>query len=131
MKLDHDYLRLLLEAFDSSEFADITLSAIRDKGFVVDENLIFHLRLLRDDGLIEPLDLRNRDLGYSKNLNGYVCLSPVPLRMTRLGYEFLRGLQQPVVLEKLKGLGDVSLGVATEVSKQFLIALALKSVGLS
>ena len=88
MKLDHDYLRLLLEAFDSSEFADITLSAIRDKGFDVDENLIFHLRLLRDDGLIEPLDIRNRDLGYSKNLSGHVICSPVPLRMTRLGYDF-------------------------------------------
>lgn len=131
MKIDHDYIKSLLEAFESSLKESLTISDMQRLGFNTDDaGFIFHLRLLQDGDLIAPVNPHDHNLGFSKNINNHIVLSPVQIRMTSSGFEYLAAIRQSKIMEKVKGFGSASLGVAVEIAKGLALEYARKAVGL-
>lgn len=91
MKIDKDYIKKLLEVFESSNELNISIADLKkidsdistesDKG----KKFIFHIRLLEDMKLIELDDERYT----SKPPTGTVSIK---FRLTASGYDYLEGV---------------------------------------
>lgn len=54
MKIDREYLKGLLEAFEASYNPTTDILELKERSFnAKDSNFIFHLRILADQGLVE------------------------------------------------------------------------------
>lgn len=57
MKINHEYLKNLLIAFENTTGPDTILSVLEEAGFSKDDSdFIFHMRLLNDNKLIIRID---------------------------------------------------------------------------
>ncbi|EOX1030368.1 DUF2513 domain-containing protein, partial [Escherichia coli] len=106
MKLDQQYLKDLLIAFEKTHGPDTMLSELEDNGFNrYDQNFIFHMRLLCDYELIVRVDgkpgfghIMSNELGEGV---GYSWIE-VPLRLTARGHDFIADLRQKEVWQTIK-----------------------------
>lgn len=119
MKIDHDYLKGLLEAFEASDSPDTDITELAELGYDYGTNtFLFHMRLLEDRGLMERVDGGN-GFGTVETLDGTTHWSVLPLRLTAVGHDFLDALRNKEVWSTLKtGFKDASMGTLMTVSKE-------------
>lgn len=128
MKIDHDYLKELLEAFEASDSPTTDIQKLEQQGFDRRENrFLFHLQILADQHLVERE--RGCGLGYKKGADGYMSWSIVPLRLTANGHEFLEAIRNSEVWGTIKSdFKDASVGTLWRVSKDLLEGYTKKKV---
>lgn len=120
MKIDLDYLKSLLGAFQDAEGPTTDIDELKAHGFdYAEDRFIFHLQILHDKGLVELED--GHGLGFYKGIDGHVSWSVLPLRLTASGHEFIESLDNKAVWETIKTeFKDASLGTLLRVSKSLL-----------
>jgi hypothetical protein len=128
MKIDHEYLKKLLEAFEASDTPTTDIQELESVGFSYQEDkFIFHLSILADQNLVQRE--QGHGLGYQKGADGYVSWSVVPLRLTAFGHEFLEALRNSQVWSTIKSeFKDASIGTLLRVSKDLLEGYTKKKV---
>ena len=128
MKIEHEYLKGLLEAFEASDAPTTDIYKLKLAGFPYEDvRFIFHLRLLDDQNLVQPE--QGHSLGHTKGADGYPSWSVVPLRLTASGHEFIEALRNSEVWGTIKsGFADASIGILSRVAKELLESLIKKKV---
>ena len=133
MKLDQQYLKDLLIAFEKTHGPDTMLSELEDNGFNrYDQNFIFHMRLLCDYELIVRVDgkpgfghIMSNELGEGV---GYSWIE-VPLRLTARGPDFIADLRQKEVWQTIKtNFKDEGISTLISVSKSLAKGFARKKI---
>ncbi|ELY6342568.1 DUF2513 domain-containing protein [Cronobacter sakazakii] len=136
MKINQDYIKNLLCAFEDTEGPDTLLTELEDKGYNRDDSdFIFHMRLLADNKLIERVDqedgfghLMSHELGrgvYGCSYHWIVA----PLRLTAKGHDFLSDIRQKEVWTVIKtNFKEQGLGTLTSIAKSLAEAYAKKKV---
>lgn len=120
MKIDLDYLKGLLEAFQAAPKPTTNIQELRERGFDHENDRFwFHMKILEDKGLIK--NEKGFGLGYSQGINGDVMVSVVPLRLTADGHDFLEALRNKTVWAKIKSnFQEVSIDTLVEIAKELL-----------
>ena len=128
MKIDHEYLKGLLEAFESSEEPITDIYKLEEKGFSFKEDIfIFHLQILSDKNLVQRE--KGIDLGFNRNSDGTVSWSVVSLRLTADGHDFIEAIRNNEVWDSIKSeFKDASLGTLIRVSKQLIESYTKKKI---
>ena len=125
MKIDQDYLKGLLIAFEDSNEPHTSITKLKVLGFDHQSNEFrFHIRLLQDRGLIGRVD-GLCGIGYfspeSDDRDDEGFFDDVPLRLTAPGHDFLEAIRNKEVWATVKaGFKDASLGTLIEVSRKLL-----------
>ncbi|HCA3680705.1 TPA: DUF2513 domain-containing protein [Klebsiella pneumoniae] len=125
MKIDQEYLKALLNAFEDSNEPHTSISKLLETGFDHRTNEFrFHMRLLQDRGLIGRVDGES-GIGYfspqSDDRYDDGFFDEVPLRLTASGHDFLEAIRNKEVWATLKsGFKDASIGTLVTVSKELL-----------
>lgn len=134
MKINQDYIKDLLCAFEETEGPDTLLSELEASGYNRDDStFIFHMRLLADNKLIERIDGKS-GFGHvpiiDMNEEGFVYQWYVtPLRMTAKGHDFLSDIRQKDVWIAIKNnFKEQGLGTLTSVAKSLAEAFAKKKI---
>ncbi|WP_025121312.1 MULTISPECIES: DUF2513 domain-containing protein [unclassified Serratia (in: enterobacteria)] len=123
MKIEQDYLKGLLEAFEASEEPQTDINKLLDVGYDhQSKEFIFHVRLLEDRGLIGRSD-GEPGIGYygvsTDDGEDEGFFDAVPLRLTAAGHDFLEAIRNQEVWATLKsGFKDASIGTLVTVSKE-------------
>lgn len=133
MKIDQQYLKNLLIAFEDTEGPDTLLEELESAGYNRDEpNFVFHMRLLYDNGLIVRTD---GEQGFGHQYRSYIGRGhsymwiPVPLRLTARGHDFIADLRQKEVWQTIKtNFKDEGISTLIELSKSLAIGFAKKKV---
>lgn len=128
MKINQEYLKGLLEAFEASESPTTTIQKLREHGFdCQDDDFIFHLQILNDQHLVEGEN--GAGLGYKKGADGYICWSVVPLRLTAQGHDFIEALRNSEVWNTIKSeFKEASIGTLWKISKDLLKGYTEKKI---
>lgn len=128
MKIDQDYLKGLLEAFESSVGPTTDINELSDAGFPYQKDeFIFHMRLLEDRGLIEGLG-RHPGFGYVQTRTTY-SWAVIPLRLTADGHDFIEALKQKEVWQAIKTeFKDASLATMVSAARSLAEGYAKKKV---
>lgn len=118
MKIDQEYLKGLLVAFEASDTPDTDINKLNELGFNCEtDEFVFHMRLLEDRQLITRTDGRE-GFGAVESLDGLIHWAVTPLRLTAAGHDFLDALRNQEVWATLKtGFKDASMGTLMMVSK--------------
>lgn len=133
MKINHQYLKDLLIAFEETQGPDTMLSELGESGFHQDDSdFIFHMRLLYDNGLIVRTDGKSgfghemsRALGVGVS---YYWLD-TPLRLTARGHDFIADLRQKEVWQTIKtNFKDEGISTLMGLSKSLAMGFAKKKV---
>ncbi|MFT7461491.1 MAG: hypothetical protein ACI909_004194 [Planctomycetota bacterium] len=121
MKINQDYLKGLLEAFESSGSPITDINELKNLGFDHDvDNFIFHFEILVDQEIISGAS-RTGGIGYDRGVSGQIYWSVVPLRLTAKGHEFLEAIRNKEVWNIIKSeFKDASVGTLIRVSKELL-----------
>ncbi|SRY72850.1 Uncharacterised protein [Escherichia coli] len=128
MKIDHEYLKGLLDAFEASEepHTDIKQLQLAGYDYSTDE-FLFHMRLLADRQLIARTDGKY-GFGFSEAADGGSWFV-IPLRLTSSGHDFLEALRNKEVWSSLKtGFKDASIGTLVDVSRRLLDGYIQKKI---
>ena len=128
MKIDQDYLKGLLDAFEATETPTTDISELKGRGFNYEEDtFLFHLKILADKNLIEQES--GGGLGYRRLGDGGISWSVVGLRLTAQGHEFIEALNNSKVWDTIKSeFKDASVGTLLKVSKSMLEGYTKKKV---
>ncbi|RJO69643.1 MAG: DUF2513 domain-containing protein [Myxococcales bacterium] len=128
MKIDLEYLKNLLEAFESAETPVTDINELKEKGFLENEDVfLFHLQIMEDEGLVQGKP--DGGLGYTRSISGGVYWSDVPLRLTSQGHQFLDSLRNKEVWNAIKtGFKEHSIGTLLTISKDLLNGFLKKKV---
>ncbi|MEN6488950.1 MAG: DUF2513 domain-containing protein [Smithella sp.] len=131
MKIDHDYLKGLLEAFEASDKSTTTILELKDRGYDYadeGEKFLFHMQILYDKQLIAS-ESGILGFGFDRSADGMPCWSVFNLRLTASGHDFLEALRNSQVWATLKReFKDVSIGTLLKVSKDLLEGYTKKKV---
>ena len=124
MKIDTDYLKGFLKACQDSKKPFTNIHELRKAGFdCQDEQFIFHLQILEDQGLVQ--EATDRDLGYEFTAGGKLVWREKPLRLTAAGHEFIGNLEKSEIWEIIKkDFTHESIGTLIEVAKNLAIGFA-------
>jgi hypothetical protein len=123
MKIEQEYLKGLLIAFEDSHEPHTSITRLLALGFDHQTNEFrFHIRLLQDRGLIGRVD-GQYGIGYfspeSDDRYDDGFFDEVPLRLTASGHDFLEAIRNQEVWATLKtGFKDASIGTLVTVSKE-------------
>ncbi len=91
MKIDHEYLKGLLEAFECSDKPETDIQKLHDLGFSYQTpEFLFHMRLLDDRNLIARTD-GDSGFGFFESADDGGSWALLPLRLTANGHDFFRG----------------------------------------
>ena len=128
MKIDQDYLKLILNVFIDSPRASIWIGDILDRGVELDDKFLFHMQILEDQRFIECLD-KHSDLGYEITLGGEFDWKSRPLRLTAAGHEFVDAINRQEIWEVLQSeFRDASLATLKSAATSLLLAFAKKQI---
>ena len=129
MKTDHDYLKRLLEACQSSEKPTFDIEDLKHAGFDYnDPKFEFHMKYLDDLRVIQQDD-GDRGFGLIKGLDGFPSWSVLPLRLTASGHQFIEALSNKEVWATIKhSFKDASIPMLMKVSGTLLEAYAKKKI---
>ena len=93
MKIDTDYTRKLLTAFQDSPEPTTDIRELKNRGLDYnDDEFMFHLRLLNDDGFVVRED-GDSGIGLVRSIDGLYSWGVVPLRLTAAGHEFAQAME--------------------------------------
>lgn len=128
MRIDQEYLKGVLEAFEASHTPTTDIQELEQAGFSYQEDkFIFHLSILADQHFVERE--QGDGLGYRRGVDGYISWAVVPLRLTAAGHEFLEALRNSEVWDTIKSeFKDASIGTLWRVSKELLEGYTKKKV---
>lgn len=129
MKIDHEYLKGLLEAFEASGEPQTDINKLQQAGYAWNTNeFLFHMRLLDDRGLIARTDGRN-GIGFFESADDGGAWAVMPLRLTASGHDFLEAIRNKEVWSTVKtGFKDASIGTLVDVSKRLLDGFVQKKI---
>lgn len=128
MKIDQEYLKLMLNTFVASPHSFIWVSDLVDQGIEMDDKFLFHIQILEDQGFVESLDKKS-DLGYEILLGGEFKWQSRPLRLTASGHEFVEALNKSEVWEIIKEeFKDSSISTLRSAATTLFKAFAKKQV---
>lgn len=133
MKIDQQYLKDLLIAFEDTDGPDTMIDELEEAGFNRnDSNFIFHMRLLYDNGLIVRVDgesgIGHKMLQSLGEGIDYHWLD-VPLRLTARGHDFIADLRQKEVWQTIKtNFKDEGISTLMGLSKSLAMGFAKKKV---
>lgn len=135
MKIDWNYIKGILEAFEESDQRVLSIYDLQKLGFDFDkdqDNFIFHMQLLCDESLIEResghTEMGAKIFGMTKTSTGYTVY-PTPLRLTMSGHEFAANLRNKEIWSKLKNnLADQGFSVLVTLARELSVGLAKKKV---
>ncbi|QGN37805.1 DUF2513 domain-containing protein [Klebsiella oxytoca] len=129
MKIDHEYLKGLLEAFECSDKPETDIRHLHDLGFSYQTTeFLFHMRLLDDRNLIARTDGRS-GFGFSESADDGGSWSVLPLRLTANGHDFLEAIRNKEVWATLKtSFKDASIGTLVTVSKELFNRILAKQL---
>ena len=121
MKIDHEYLKGLLEAFEAAGEPQTDIFKLQQAGYDYTTNeFLFHMRLLDDRNLIAMTD-GEYGFGYSEGADDRGSWGALPLRLTASGHDFLEAIRNKEVWNTVKtGFKDASIGTLVDVSKRLL-----------
>ena len=121
MKIDHEYLKGLLEAFEAAGEPQTDIFELQQAGYDFKTNeFLFHMRLLDDQNLIARTD-GQYGFGYFEGADDKGSWGALPLRLTASGHDFLEAIRNKEVWATVKtGFKDASLGTLIEVSRKLL-----------
>jgi hypothetical protein len=96
MMVDDDYVKKLLEAFESAPEPIVDILWLKENAGLdyAGKQFVFHMEHLHDEGFIERDD-RRPGIGLVRAADGSPHWSVLPLRLTARGRDFLRGGQKP------------------------------------
>jgi hypothetical protein len=134
MKIDHDYLKKLLEACQASVTPTFDIKDLDAAGFDHnDAKFEFHMAILDDQGFIQQ-DNGDPGFGLTKSMDGFSSWSILPLRLTASGHDFLDTVQNPEVWSKTKAaakkIGGVGFDLFLQIAKAEAKRFALEKLGL-
>ena len=129
MKVDHDYLKNMLEKMEGINAPIFNINDLKNAGLNYDDdNFIFHMAILSDYGLIERDD-REAGFGLFRGSDGYVSWAAIPLRLTAQGHQFIEALHNKEVWTTIKKeFRDAGIKTLWDVSKSLLEGFAKKRV---
>jgi hypothetical protein len=121
MKIDHDFLKALLEAFEQAQKPTTDINELAKAGVLDDEgNFIFHMKILEDKCLIERND-GDAGFGLYQSADGCNSWAVVPLRLTANGHAFIEALENKEVWSAIKkDFKNASIDTLWRVSKDLL-----------
>jgi len=133
MKIDQQYLKNLLIAFEDSIGPDTMISELAAAGFDINSpDFIFHMRLLNDNRLIVRVDGRSgfgHEMieSYDEEVEYY--WNELPLRLTVRGHDFIADLRQKEVWQTIKtNFKDEGISALMDLSKSLAKGFAKKKV---
>lgn len=129
MKIDHDYLKGLLEAFEAAGEPQTNINKLKQAGFDYHtDEFLFHMRLLDDLNLIAMTSGRN-GFGYSESSDDGGSWCVTDLRLTAHGHDFLEAMRNKEVWSTVKnGFKDASIGTLYNVTKQLFDGYVQKRI---
>ncbi|MGO3396175.1 MAG: DUF2513 domain-containing protein [Serratia proteamaculans] len=132
MKIDQQYLKDLLIAFEKTVGPDTRIDELKVKGYDINSSeFIFHMRLLDDNGLITRIDGQP---GFGHNYRAYIGGDgyhwiDTPLRLTSRGHDFIDAIRQKEVWNNVKeNFKEASLSTLVDVAKQLSQGFAKKKI---
>ena len=133
MTIDIEYLKNLLEKFESSPKAFTNIIELKKNGIDHDtEEFIFHLHLLWDKGLISAESTDIESFGLERVGNGVPLWSVVNLRLTFAGHDFIEALKNENIWAKLKSdFKESGMTTIVDVSKTLLSEYLKKKLGIN
>jgi hypothetical protein len=128
LKIDQEYLKIILNTFIDSPRSFVWVSDFIDRGVVMDDKFLFHIQILEDQNFIECLDKKS-DLGYEITLGGEYDWKSRPLRLTAFGHEFVEAINRSEIWAVLKEeFKDSSLSTLKSAAASLLKAFAKKQL---
>lgn len=132
MKVNQQYLKDLLIAFEDREGPETMINELASAGYDInDSNFIFHMRLLDDNGLIVRIDGQpGFGYEYRQFINGQdYSWHEVPLRLTARGHDFIADLRQKEVWQTIKtNFKEEGISTLMELSKSLAMGFAKKKI---
>ncbi|MBY5300984.1 DUF2513 domain-containing protein [Citrobacter freundii] len=129
MKIDHEYLKGLLEAFEASGEPHTDIIKLQEAGYDYSTyEFLFHMRLLDDRNLIARTDGKY-GIGFFEAADDGGSWGVMPLRLTAGGHDFLDALRNKEVWNTVKtGFKDASIGTLVDVSRRLLDGFIQKKI---
>lgn len=129
MKIDHEYLKGLLEAFEAAGEPQTDIYKLQQAGYdFMTNEFLFHMRLLDDRNLIARTDGKY-GFGYFEGADDGGSWGALPLRLTASGHDFLEAIRNKEVWHTVKtGFKDASIGTLVDVSKRLLEGFVQKKI---
>jgi hypothetical protein len=135
VKIDHDYMKKLLEACQASEKPTFDIEELKVAGLEYDDpNFEFHMAILSDKGLIQRDD-GDYGFGLMKGMDGHLAWAVLPLRLTAAGQDFIDTVQNPEVWSHVKAaakkVGGVGFDLFLQIAKAEAKRFASEKLGLA
>ena len=129
MKIDHDYLKGLLEAFEASPDPVTDILSLKDAGYDYDDRqFIFHMGILEDKCLVQRDD-GDAGFGMVRGIDGHTSWAVLPLRLTANGHEFIEALRNKQVWATIKrDFKEAGIDTLWQVSKDLLEGYTKKKI---
>lgn len=129
MKINHDYLKGLLEAFEAAGEPQTNINQLRQAGFDYQtDEFLFHMRLLNDLNLIAMTNGRS-GFGYYETSDDGGTWAVTDLRLTANGHDFLEAVRNKEVWNTVKtGFKDASIGTLFDVTKRLFDGYIQKKI---
>lgn len=129
MKIDQQYLKDLLIAFEDNPDPQTNIEELKEAGFsYMDPKFLFHMRLLDDQNLIQRTDSKS-GFGFFEGADDGGSWGVLPLRLTSRGHDFIAALRQKEVWEQVKtGFKDASISTLINVSRDLAEGYAKKKI---
>lgn len=129
MKIDQQYLKNLLIAFEDNAGPQTNINELKDLGFDYSEQIfIFHMRLLDDQNLIARTDGK-AGFGLHIGVDDEGTWDVTALRLTASGHDFIAALRQQEVWNSVReNFKEAGLSTLIDVSKELAKGFALKQV---
>jgi hypothetical protein len=123
MKIDQDYLKKLLEAFEAAPMPITDIEQLKQAGIEYDDDqFVFHMRILTDQGFLERDD-GDPGFGMFRGVDGHISWS------VARGHEFIEALRNKEVWATIKrSFTDASLNTLWDVSRRLLEGYAQKRI---
>ena len=129
MKIDHEYLKGLLDAFEAAERPYTTIDELKENGYrYSDDTFTFHMNSLNDLGLIEGTGTGRNSIGMERALSGEIIwIHGINIRLTAAGHEYIDTLNEPKVWNYIReNFTESSLSTVMTVAKDLAVGLARK-----
>ncbi|WP_394546894.1 DUF2513 domain-containing protein [Pantoea ananatis] len=129
MKIDQQYLKDLLIAFEDNEGPQTNIRELEDAGFdYSNQKFIFHMRLLDDKNLIARVD-GEPGFGLCLGADNTGSWAVLPLRLTSQGHDFIEALRQKEVWNTVKeNFKEASISTLVDVAKQLAQGFAKQRI---
>lgn len=131
MKIDHEYLKGLLQAFQEAEGPYTTIDELRENGYPYNNKAFnFHMNILTDQGLIEGTATGKSSVGMERALSGEIIwIHGVKIRLTAAGHEYIDTLNEPGVWNVIQAnFKDSALETIKTIAKDLAVGFARKKV---